>query len=83
MSVEINGNGTFVEIVKGIIDAMTPATSSYKIDITPCLPNPSVPNTDRYVQIRKSKIFFSNIRRLTPALSVLLKRVKRHKLLVV
>lgn len=58
MSVTVNGNGTFVEIVKGILDAMTPATSSYKFDVTPCLPSPSVPNTDRYAQICKSKIRF-------------------------
>ncbi|KAG4079821.1 hypothetical protein HA402_014952 [Bradysia odoriphaga] len=51
MSVTVGGNGIFVEIVRGIVDAMTPATSSYKIDVTPCLPSPSVPNTDRYVQI--------------------------------
>lgn len=53
MSVTVGGNGIFVEIVKGIVDAMTPATSSYKIDVTPCLPSPSVPNTDRYAQIGK------------------------------
>lgn len=54
VSVAVDGNGTFVEIVKGIVDAMTPATNRYKMDVTPCLPSPAVPNTDRYAQIRKS-----------------------------
>ncbi|KAJ6642009.1 DC-STAMP domain-containing protein 2 [Pseudolycoriella hygida] len=51
MNVTVDGEGTFVEIVKGIVDAMTPATKNYKIDTTPCLPSPSLPNTDRYAQI--------------------------------
>lgn len=53
MSVTVGGNGIFVEIVKGIVEAMSPATSSFKIDMTPCLPSPAVPNTDRYAQISK------------------------------
>lgn len=58
MSIKVDGNGTFIEIVKGIIDAMSPATKSLKIDVTPCLPFPSVPNTDRYVQICKKFVEF-------------------------
>lgn len=57
MSVRVNGNGIFVEIVKGIVDAMTPVTKTYNIDTTPCLPSPSVPNTDRYGQICKYLVY--------------------------
>lgn len=70
ISVTSSGNGTFVEIVKGILDAMTPTATNSKIDVTPCLPSPSVPNTDRYAQIceyihllsaRFSLILLSNV----------------------
>lgn len=56
MSVNVDGKGIFVEIVKAIVDAMTPVTKTYNIDTTPCLPSPSIPNFDRYGQICKFRI---------------------------
>lgn len=51
LTVQVNGEGIIAEMYAGIISVFTPFTKSYEIDPVPCLPDPSIPNVDKYLSI--------------------------------
>lgn len=47
------GEGIIAELYKGIIGAFSPLNKVYDLDPIPCLPDPNLPNIQRYIELGK------------------------------